>query len=112
MPSDNDRLNAIVDTMVPATRNREARYLNLRFSFYPTHASFNAVDRPDMCIHCSDDVQLIAVLAELIHKARKRQQQEQSFTNWPPEPHYISEPERWAELQVSIARGDPTGEDL
>lgn len=32
-----------------------------------------------------------------------------SIANWPPEPHWVSEPERWAELQSGV--DEPMGED-
>lgn len=77
MPSDNARLNTMVDTMIPATINPNGRYLTIRFGFYPNHSAFNATERPDQCVHCNDDVQLVIALAELVRKARRRQQQEQ-----------------------------------
>lgn len=77
MPSDNDRLNMMVETMVPATRNADGRYLIVRLSFYPTHSTLNATDRPDVAIIRDDDALLVAQVAELISKARKRQKQEE-----------------------------------
>ena len=74
MPTNAERLRAIVDRAEPTPQSPGGLNLDLRVSLYADgHAAFGYADDSGNCINCKTDEQFTGRFRDLVREARRRQ---------------------------------------
>ena len=99
MPTNAERLRAIVDRAEPTPQSPGGLNLDLRVSLYADgHAAFGYADDSGNCINCKTDEQFTGRFRDLVREARRRQRRARP-------PHRASNPSRSARRSQDAPAG-------